>query len=212
MSPYVLGPCRLDGALRHVWTRRTCAKSFRAIRNALPRSCTLRWVRGELHGRRCPLHSGYPRAHEGRRRAGGTSGVELKKAVSALKSPAFLRTRIGMATGLVADRRLIGSGDAQEPGIVGERRTSRPGCKGSPSRTRSSSAKGRGGLLGNLFDWGTWARGPQGYRRTDAGVGGLRTSSAEGRFEAMHGTDLTALVGREEQSELLRRAGSKRRG
>src|SRR6202044_3012347 len=37
----------------------------------------------------------------------------------------------------------------------------------------------------------------------------LRTSSAEGRFEALHATNLTALVGREEESELLLRRWSK---
>jgi transcriptional regulator with AAA-type ATPase domain len=37
----------------------------------------------------------------------------------------------------------------------------------------------------------------------------LRTSSAEGRFEALHGAALTALVGREEELELLLRRWSK---
>ena len=37
----------------------------------------------------------------------------------------------------------------------------------------------------------------------------LRASSVEGRFEAMHATGLTALVGREEESELLLRRWSK---
>ena len=37
----------------------------------------------------------------------------------------------------------------------------------------------------------------------------LRASSAEGHFEALHMTDLTALVGREEELELLLRRWSK---
>src|SRR5256886_2758533 len=48
------------------------------------------------------------------------------------------------------------------------------------------------------------------------GIGGpvrawavLRASSVEGRFEALHATDLTALVGREEETELLLRCWSK---
>jgi hypothetical protein len=37
----------------------------------------------------------------------------------------------------------------------------------------------------------------------------VRASSVESRFEALHATGLTALVGREEQTELLLRRGSK---
>ena len=37
----------------------------------------------------------------------------------------------------------------------------------------------------------------------------LRASSVEGRFEALRATDLTALVGRDEESELLQRCWSK---
>ena len=47
------------------------------------------------------------------------------------------------------------------------------------------------------------AKGPQGYRRASAGVGGAAKSTAEGRFDALHMTDLTDLVGREEELELL---------
>jgi hypothetical protein len=35
----------------------------------------------------------------------------------------------------------------------------------------------------------------------------VRASSVESRFEALHATGLTALVGREEQTELLLRRG-----
>jgi class 3 adenylate cyclase len=44
----------------------------------------------------------------------------LIQAVAGLKSSAPLRTRIGIATGLVVVGNLIGSGEAQERGIVGE--------------------------------------------------------------------------------------------
>jgi class 3 adenylate cyclase len=47
-------------------------------------------------------------------------GLELVAAVSAIKSNAPLQTRVGIATGLVVVRDLIGSGEAQERGIVGE--------------------------------------------------------------------------------------------
>ena len=51
---------------------------------------------------------------------GGTGWIELILAVSALKAPVSLQTRVGIATGLVVVGDLIGSGEAQERGIVGE--------------------------------------------------------------------------------------------
>jgi class 3 adenylate cyclase len=47
-------------------------------------------------------------------------GLELIQAVGGLKSSAPLQTRVGIATGLVVVGDLIGSGEAQERGIVGE--------------------------------------------------------------------------------------------
>src|SRR5262249_39842723 len=48
------------------------------------------------------------------------AGLELITAVTALKSDAPLQTRVGIATGLVVVGDLIGSGEAQKRGIVGE--------------------------------------------------------------------------------------------
>ena len=46
---------------------------------------------------------------------------------------------------------------------------------------------------------------PQGRRGTDARLCGVEESAQESRFEALHAGGLTALVGREEESELLLR-------
>ena len=48
------------------------------------------------------------------------AGLELVTAVGALKTQVTLQTRVGIATGLVVVGDLIGSGEAQERGIVGE--------------------------------------------------------------------------------------------
>ena len=48
------------------------------------------------------------------------AGLELIAAVIALKTPASLQTRVGIATGLVVVGDLSGSGEAQERAIVGE--------------------------------------------------------------------------------------------
>jgi AAA ATPase domain len=65
-------------------------------------------------------------------------------------------------------------------------------------------------LLGNLFD--LQDLGAQDLKGIEARVrawAALRPASVESRYEAMHATGLTALVGREEELELLLRRWSK---
>jgi AAA ATPase domain len=65
---------------------------------------------------------------------------------------------------------------------------------------------GSGRLLGNLFE--LQDLGPKELRGITGPVRGwaaLRASLVESRFEAMHASGLTALVGREEEMELLLR-------
>src|ERR1700688_3977910 len=66
------------------------------------------------------VYFGYPQAHEDDTERAVRAGLELVGAVSALKRSPPLQTRIGIATGLVVVGDLIGSGEAQERGIVGE--------------------------------------------------------------------------------------------
>ena len=90
------------------------------------------------------------------------------------------------------------------------RRTSPRGCKGSPNRTRSSSPRARESCSAICSSWRTSAR-----RTSRASAGrraawaALRASSVESRFEALHASGLTALVGREEEFELLLRRWSR---
>jgi class 3 adenylate cyclase len=66
------------------------------------------------------VYFGYPQAHEDDAERAVRAGLELVAAVTALKSPVSLQTRIGIATGLVIVGDLIGSGAAQEQTVVGE--------------------------------------------------------------------------------------------
>ena len=66
------------------------------------------------------VYFGYPQAHEDDAERAVRAGLELIAAISALKAPVSLQTRVGIATGLVVVGDLIGSGEAQERGIVGE--------------------------------------------------------------------------------------------
>src|SRR5208337_3230038 len=60
------------------------------------------------------VYFGYPQAHEDDAERAVRAGLELIAAVTALKSPVSLQTRVGIATGLVVVGDLIGSGASQE--------------------------------------------------------------------------------------------------
>src|SRR5262249_37446214 len=66
------------------------------------------------------VYFGYPRASEDDAEQAVRAGLASIEAVNVLKSPVSLQTRVGIATGLVVVGDLIGSGEAQERGIVGE--------------------------------------------------------------------------------------------
>jgi class 3 adenylate cyclase/predicted ATPase len=156
------------------------------------------------------VYFGYPQAHEDDAERAVRAGLELITAVAALTSPVSLQTRVGIATGLVVVGDLIGSGEAQERSIFGETPNLAARLQGIAEPNIVVIAEGTRKLLGNLFD--LEALGPQ----TLKGIAGpvqafaaLRAGSAEGRFEALHGTGLTDLVGREGELELLQRRWSK---
>jgi class 3 adenylate cyclase/predicted ATPase len=156
------------------------------------------------------VYFGYPEAHEDDAEQAVRAGLELIAAVSALKSPVSLQTRVGIATGLVVVGDLIGSGEAQERGIVGETPNLAARLQGIAEPNMVVIADGTRRLLGNLFELeDLGAKDLKGIAGPVRAWAALRASSAEGRFEALHTTALTALVGREEESELLLRRWSK---
>jgi hypothetical protein len=137
-------------------------------------------------------------------------GLELIEAVTALKAPVSLQTRVGIATGLVVVGDLIGSGEAQERGIVGETPNLAARLQGIAESNMVVIAESTRKLLGNLFELqdlgGRELKGIAGPTRVFAA---LRASSVESRFEALHGSGLTDLVGRDEEIELLLRRWSR---
>jgi class 3 adenylate cyclase/predicted ATPase len=152
------------------------------------------------------VYFGYPQAHEDDAERAVQAGLELIAAVVGLKTRDSLQTRVGIATGLVVVGDLIGSGDAQERGIVGETPNLAARLQGIAELNMVVIAEGTRRLLGNLFE--LQDLGPKDLKGIAGPVhawAALRASSAEGRFEALHATGLTALVGREEESELLLR-------
>ena len=156
------------------------------------------------------VYFGYPQAHEDDAERAVRSALELIRAVGGLKSSAPLQTRVGIATGLVVVVDLIGSGSAQEQAIVGETPNLAARLQAIAKPNTVVIAESTRKLLGSLFELEDL--GPKDLK----GIAGpahvwaaVRPSSVEGRFEAMHTSGLTALVGRAEELELLLRRWSK---
>ena len=156
------------------------------------------------------IYFGYPQAHEDDAERAVRAGLELIGAVSAIKSNAPLQTRVGIATGMVVVGDLIGSGEAQERGIVGETPNLAARLQGVAEPNMVVIAEGTRKLLGSLFELHyLGAKDLKGIAGPVRGWAVLRASSVEGRFEALHASGLTALVGREEELELLLRRWSR---
>ena len=117
-----------------------------------------------------------------------------------------LLVRIGVATGIVVVGDLVGPGEAQEHDIVGEtpNLAARLQAIAEPNTVVIADATRR--LLGNLFELRDLGpRELKGITGPVRAFAALRESSVESRFEAMHPRGLTALVGREEELDLLLR-------
>ena len=155
------------------------------------------------------VYFGYPQAHEHDAERAVLAGLELIQAVGGLNSSAQLQTRVGISTGLVVVD-LIGSGAAQEQAVVGETPNLAARLQGIAEPNMVVIAESTRRLLGNLFeleDLGAQdLKGISGPLRAWAA---LRPASVDSRFEALHGSGLTELVGREEELELLLRRWSK---
>jgi class 3 adenylate cyclase len=156
------------------------------------------------------IYFGYPQAHEDDAERAVRAGLELVAGVSDLKTHTALQTRVGIATGLVVVGDLIGSGASQEQAIVGETPNLAARLQGVAEPNSVVLAESTRKLLGNLFELedlgATDLKGIVGPVRAWAA---LRPSSVESRFEALHASGLTELVGREEELELLLRRWSK---
>jgi class 3 adenylate cyclase/predicted ATPase len=157
------------------------------------------------------VYFGYPEAHEDDAERAVRAGLELIAAVIALKTQASLQTRVGIATGLVVVGELMtGAGEAHERGIVGETPNLAARLQGIAEPNTVVIAEATRRLLGNLFELkDLGARDLKGVAEPARAWVALRASTVESRFEALHPSGLTALVGREEETELLLRRWSR---
>jgi class 3 adenylate cyclase len=151
------------------------------------------------------VYFGYPQAHEDDAERAVRAGLELIEAVSALKAPAPLRTRIGIATGLVVVGDLIGTGSAREQTIVGDTPNLAARLQGIAEPNTVVIAESTRKLLGNLFELqDLGAKEVKGIAEPVRAWVALRPSSVESRFEALRAAT-TPLVGLDEEVALLMR-------
>ena len=151
------------------------------------------------------IYFGYPQAHEDDAERAVRGGLAVIEAVGRISSVEPLQTRIGIGTGVVVVGDLVGSGDAQERGVVGEtpnlaarlQAGAKPGTIAIDATTRR--------LLGGLFEYrdlgGIEAKG---FANRVQALEVVRPSMVESRFEALRAAT-TPLVGRQEEVDLLLR-------
>jgi len=159
------------------------------------------------------VYFGYPEAHEDDAERAVRAGLEVIVALGAIKTPALLQTRVGIATGLVVVGDLTGLGEGRESAIIGETPDLAARLQGIAEPNSVVIAEATRRLLGNLFelrDLGT--RELKGLAKPVRAWLALRESTVESRFEALHPSGLTALVGRDEETELLLRRWSRAKG
>jgi class 3 adenylate cyclase/tetratricopeptide (TPR) repeat protein len=149
---------------------------------------------------------GYPQAHEDDAERAVRAGLAQIDATRRLQTRERLKIRIGIATGLVVVGGLPGIGPSQEWDIAGEspnlaarlQTLAEPDTVVIDPRTRR--------LLANLFEYRDFgAVQLKGFAKPLHPYEVLRPTVLESRFEALHPAQLTPLVGREEEIELLGR-------
>jgi class 3 adenylate cyclase len=156
------------------------------------------------------VYFGYPQAHEDDAERAVRAGLELVAAVGSLKTRVTLQTRVGIATGLVVVGDLIGSGASQEQAIVGETPNLAARLQAIAQPNGVVIAESTRKLVGNLFELDDLgSQDLKGFAGSARAWATLRPVFAESRFEALHASGLTELVGREEELEILLRRWSK---
>ena len=153
-----------------------------------------------------PIYFGWPQAHESDAERAVGAGLAVAAAVSETRSDGEpLQVRIGIATGLVVIGEPIGAGDSRQQTAIGEtpNRAARLQGLAGPGQVVIDAATKR--QIGGLFDCqdlGSIVL--KGLAKPMPAWQVLSAGTAEGRFEALHGT-ITPLVGRDEEMDLLLR-------
>jgi class 3 adenylate cyclase/predicted ATPase len=151
------------------------------------------------------IYFGYPQAHEDDAERAVRAGLALVEGVSELTAVgARLNARVGIATGLVVVGDLTGAGEAQERGIAGETPNLAARLQELAEAGAVVIADTTRRLVGDLFE--SSSLGPSSIKGFAEAVHAWRVigeGKTESRFEALHGTRVTPLVGRDEEIDLV---------
>jgi len=153
------------------------------------------------------VYFGYPRAHEDDAERAVRAGLDAIAAVGHLDVRSVkLQARVGIATGLVVVGDPIGAGSAQEQSVVGETPhiTARLLALAEPDTVVIAAGTHR--LVSGFFEYrDLGAFEVKGITAPVPAWQVLRPSAVASRFEALRGSVLTPLVGRDEEIDLLLR-------
>jgi class 3 adenylate cyclase/predicted ATPase len=153
------------------------------------------------------VYFGYPQAHENDTERAVRAGLDAIAAIGQLDVKSVkLRTRVGIATGMVMVGDLIGKGPMQEQSVVGETPNLAARLQALADPDTVVIAAGTRRLVGDLFEYRDL--GPVALKGIAAPVPVwqvLRPGIVASRFEALRGGALTRLVDREEEFAVLLR-------
>jgi len=148
---------------------------------------------------------GYPRAHEDDAERAVRAALGVIDAVNGLEVKSVkLQPRIGIATGLVLVDGLLGEPSAQEQTVVGEapNLAARLHALAEPGAVVIAASTRR--LVGDLFEYRNLSD-AEGIAPPALAWQVLRPSLVASRFEALRGSALTPLIGRDEEIDSLMR-------
>jgi hypothetical protein len=140
------------------------------------------------------------------------AGLELVTAVAGLKMKSVLKTRVGIATGLVIVGDLRGDGMAQEHEVVGETPNLAARLQTLADPDTVVIAGTTRGLLGELFEYRALGEvSAKGFAAPVLVWQVTGASAVDSRFEALRAAR-TPLVGRDEEIDLLMRRWQQAKG
>jgi hypothetical protein len=153
------------------------------------------------------VYFGYPQAHEDDAERAVRAGLGAIDAVSHLEVKSVkLQTRVGIATGLVVVGDLIGAGSAQEQSVIGETPNLAARLQALAEPNAVVIGAGTRRLVGDLFEYrDLGAVALKGIAAPMPAWQVLRPSIVASRFEALRGSALSPLIGRDQDIDLLLR-------
>jgi class 3 adenylate cyclase/predicted ATPase/ABC-type transport system involved in cytochrome c biogenesis ATPase subunit len=149
---------------------------------------------------------GWPKAHEDDAERAVRAGLAVTDAVAKLSGrPAGkLAARVGIATGLVVVGDLVGEGAAQEEAVIGETPNLAARLQALAEPGTVAVAEGTRQLLGQLFNFAPLgAHQLRGFAKPVTAFHASGEAFPASRFEALRGENLTPLVGRGPELDLM---------